>query len=212
MKKCIVCDSTFQLRGINKFGNYYCNRHFKQMSRHGRILDRTIYDKNEIIYGEDCAYIILYNKSFEEVGRAIIDKKNVKLVENYKWSMDGEYAWCTSINLSLHRLIIGYDGNMDVDHINRNKLDNRESNLRIVSHADNSKNIKLPTDNKTGIIGVSWDNSRNKWKVEIKADGKRYNIGRFSDFKEAVVARLKHEKELFREFSPQKHLFEIYGI
>src|SRR5574343_133755 len=104
MKKCIICDSTFQLRGINKFGNYYCNRHYKQMSRHGKILDRTIYDANELVRDNDCAYIVIYNKNFEEVCRAIIDLDDIELVSKYKWSVTNNgYAWCTSERLLLHR-------------------------------------------------------------------------------------------------------------
>lgn len=212
MNKCTVCDSTFGLRGINKFGSYYCNRHYKQMVRHGKTLDRTIYDANEIVIDNDVAYVLIYDKDGKETCRATIDLEDVERVKGLKWSLLSGYAWCTSKETYLHRFILDYDGDMDIDHINRNRLDNRKDNLRIASHSDNSKNIKLPTDNKTGVIGVCWDKTRSKWRAEIKVDGHKYNIGRFSSLTDAIVARLKYEKELFKDFAPQKHLFKEYEI
>lgn len=46
------------------------------------------------------------------------------------------------------------DSKLEVDHINGNKWDNRKCNLRIVTHADNTKNRKLSSRNKSGYTGV----------------------------------------------------------
>ena len=56
-----------------------CTKHYSQMKTHGKILQRTIYDKNEIIIDGDFAYIVLYNKKSEEIARTKIDSKNIKM-------------------------------------------------------------------------------------------------------------------------------------
>ena len=79
---------------------------------------------------------------------------------------------------------------MEVDHINGDTKDNRLENLRIVTHSDNLKNTKIRTDNKTGVVGVRWDKWRSKWAVQITSQGKMKPLGRYTDFFEAVCARM----------------------
>lgn len=189
-----------------------CHRHYKQLYRHGEVFERTIYDLNEIIEYEDYAEILLYNKQGAVIHKAIIDIEDVERVRGYKWTFAGHYAKCEVNKLYLHKYILNYDGKCEIDHKNRNRLDNRKSNLRIISHSSNSKNIKVPKDNKTGYIGVIWDKERNKWRAEIRCDGKAYYLGRYEDIYEAVKARLIAESKLFGEFAPQRHLFEEYNI
>lgn len=62
------------------------------------------------------------------------------------------------------------------------------------------KDIKLTKANKSGVVGVNWDKSRNLWQASIRFKGKKYNLGRFADFDDAVAARQAAEKEIFGEF------------
>ncbi|MCZ6898266.1 MAG: HNH endonuclease signature motif containing protein [Betaproteobacteria bacterium] len=87
-----------------------------------------------------------------------------------------------------------------VDHMNRNPSDNRLCNLRNVSHSGNQKNTKLRIDNSTGIPGVGWDKTRNKWMVRIHSKGQIIAQLRFSDFFEAVCFR--KSKEIDLEYHP----------
>jgi hypothetical protein len=52
-----------------------------------------------------------------------------------------------------------------IDHVNRDKTDNRWCNLRTISHSDNCFNIGIRKNNKSGVIGVCWDKKRRKWNV-----------------------------------------------
>lgn len=214
MQKCEICDSTKNVRVKTKFGKILCDRHYKQMYRHGKILERTIYDPNEIITFETHSEMKLYNRECKEIARVLIDTEDVERVSEFKWSKtNNNYVISSGRNrVLLHRFLLEPKDGLDIDHINRNTLDNRKENLRIATHAENSRNIKKPTDNRTGIIGVHWDNARELWKAEIKKDGKNIFLGRFSDLQEAIVVRLRAEKELFKEFSPQQNLFEKYNI
>lgn len=139
-----------------------------------------------------------------------------------------DYCWCvgnrniitaTTIdfsrrNIKLHRLVMGVDCNneLEVDHINRNSSDNRKCNLRICEHSKNMMNVSKRIDNTSGISGISWDNSKNKWHSYLTLDNKRKFLGRYKDKEQAIIARLKAEKKYFGEFAPQKHLFDKYNI
>ena len=76
-----------------------------------------------------------------------------------------------------------------VDHIDGNPENNRIENLRNVSYAESAKNLGTRTDNKSGVVGVSWVSSRKKWLADIRADGKTICLGRYSLFDDAVAAR-----------------------
>jgi hypothetical protein len=55
----------------------------------------------------------------------------------------------------------------EIDHINRNPLDNRWENLRCVTRKQNSRNHGLYKHNTSGVNGIFWSTSRRRWKVEI---------------------------------------------
>lgn len=74
-----------------------------------------------------------------------------------------------------------------IDHINGIRSDNRISNLRDVSRSENAKNSCLPRVNKSGFIGITRDNS--KWRARIWVNKKRYHLGCFESFDDAVAAR-----------------------
>jgi len=76
-----------------------------------------------------------------------------------------------------------------IDHINGNGLDNRILNLRSVTCSENHKNQKIPKNNASGVMGVSWNNSSSKWHAKIKVDRKDLWLGAFDDWFEAVCAR-----------------------
>lgn len=84
----------------------------------------------------------------------------------------------------------------EIDHINRNRLDNRIMNLREVSHAQNMQNKGERIDNTSGVIGVTWDKASNKWQAGIGVNGKYKNLGRFDCIEHAAIARESAEREL----------------
>jgi hypothetical protein len=81
------------------------------------------------------------------------------------------------------------------DHKNRNKLDNKFSNLRDVSTAKNRQNRILREGQ-----GVCWDKMRERWKASIQVEGKMINLGRFTSRKKAMFVRKFAEKQY--EFFP----------
>lgn len=95
-----------------------------------------------------------------------------------------------------HRLAIlyidGYLPENSLDHIDRNKINNRYNNLREVSQTCNSRNCNIAKNNKSGITGVSWHKKKNKWQSQINIP-KPINIGVFDSFIDAVKARWEAE-------------------
>jgi hypothetical protein len=88
---------------------------------------------------------------------------------------------------------MGKKDSLEIDHINRDKLDNRKSNLRFVTHKENTFNQSVRVNNKSGIRGISYDSSRKKWIATI---GNR-SLGRFKTKDEAIEARVKAEQDYF---------------
>lgn len=82
-----------------------------------------------------------------------------------------------------------------VDHIDGDRTNNRISNLRNVSQAENARNVRAPTRNTSGQVGVCWIAARQRWKAQIMRDGKGITIGWFADFADAVAARAQAERD-----------------
>lgn len=93
------------------------------------------------------------------------------------------------------KMMYGVDP-VEVDHINGDPGDNRLSNLRNVTHAENGRNMRRPTDNSSGCIGVRWNSDCAKWAAEIQADGRRESLGLFHTFEAAADARRAAEQRL----------------
>lgn len=196
-------------------GEPYCKKHYLQMYRHGHILNRTIYDGNDYIEHDFYYEIISYDKYGNKNGSILIDKDNLELVKQYKWhirkSCDKLYAIATIPNgtksnnkkIHLHKLILNTKS--IVDHINGNSLDNRKSNLRIVTNQQNSFNMR-----KKRFVGIKkMPYKKESYQAYIMKDYKQIYIGTYKTFEEAILARLKKEKELFGEYGGQKDLFYI---
>lgn len=76
----------------------------------------------------------------------------------------------------------------EIDHINRNKTDNRIANLRSVSRSVNQQNNGLRADNKSGFVGVHWHSSKQRWRAVITLNGKKHRLGNFTTKEAAAEA------------------------
>jgi hypothetical protein len=74
-----------------------------------------------------------------------------------------------------------------LDHINRNSVDNRIENLRLASSCENMSNRKIFSNNTSGCKGVSWHKQHNRWFAYVNVRKKRKNLGYFDDLELAEL-------------------------
>jgi hypothetical protein len=102
--------------------------------------------------------------------------------------------------LWMHLFIMPHPEGMETDHINMNRLDNRRSNLRVCTPAQNHYNKKAQSNSKSGIRGVSWSSRLSKWVVHICKQRQVVYLGIFTDIGEAIDVYDKKAMELYGEF------------
>jgi len=136
---------------------------------------------------------------------AIVDDVDFEELNQWKWSLlQGKYAHRNAGNgkwVRMHRYIMRVESGKVVDHINRNGLDNRRSNLRICTQQQNSLNSSMKKNNRSGYKDIWWDRGREKWFVQVMFRGKKYSVGRFNDLQDALLARDSCIQELHGEFA-----------
>lgn len=123
-----------------------------------------------------------------------IDTEDLELVSKYTWSIAGPGYPMTHIDggkrVCLHEVLMGKaDKGFEWDHIDRNKLNNSRSNLRMVKPIINKQNQGMYRNNTSGAKGVYWARNRNKWMAYIRDKGKMIGLGYFVNFQDAIEAR-----------------------
>ena len=170
---------------------------------------------NKYIINDNYVEIIIESKVYGVI-RVKIDNDDLekcsKLTWQYAKNKDSKYIQ-TRIKgkmIKLHRYIMNMNNsNLVVDHINRNPLDNRKSNLRICSYKENSFNKSIRVDNTSGIPGVSFHKTNKKWRAKIKYNNLTIHLGYFEDINEALINRRVAEEILFGEYSPNEKLDNV---
>lgn len=87
---------------------------------------------------------------------------------------------------------------IEVDHINGDRADNRACNLRLANNRQNAVNAKLRSDNKSGVKGVSKRN--NRWVVQIADHGVKRHLGNYDDLEIAGLVYSEHAAAIYGEY------------
>ena len=88
-----------------------------------------------------------------------------------------------------------------IDHIDGDRANNCIENLRIVSRADNGKNMKLRKDNKSGIKNVVWHKTKKKWCVSVTSNKERHFFGDYDDLELAELVAHEAREKLHKQFA-----------
>lgn len=150
-----------------------------------------------VIQGEICK-IVCRDKSGEFTDFVLIDATDMPICLPYKWYILNGACYTPKVK-RLHNHLLGFIG---VDHINRNPLDNRRSNLRSANKSQNGANVGLRKDSTSGFKGVSFDKLKNKWKAYINiGEYGRQSLGYFTDKIDAAKAYNEAAIKYFGEFA-----------
>jgi hypothetical protein len=126
----------------------------------------------------------------QHVDNAIIDAEDADRVLKFRWRFDRHGYARTDVqqdgersNVSMHRLVLDLPSKEGVvDHIDRDRLNNCKSNLRVVDHVANHQNRPSKRPGYTSEHrNVSWDSRSGKWHVQLVVDGQIVRLGRFED-------------------------------
>lgn len=139
--------------------------------------------------------IIVDDDDYERVGKHswstwVSNRRGIKEYHCPKSSIKGK-------DIILSRFLLGTKKGIQVDHINRDVLDNRRKNLREVTNSVNGLNRGLFKRNKLGVQGVNFDKRHKKFRAEIQIASKKMMLGYFDDIKTAEQAYLDKKKEFF---------------
>lgn len=181
-RTCIVqeCNRPLQV----KIG--YCGMHWYRI-KVGRPLDLpSINQPRPAVIRGEIAYIKLGVKQTDPV--AMVDAADAGIADKYLFTSYRGYATTNTKDglANLHHMIIGKPPTgYTVDHKNRNKLDNRRSNLRFATYSQNRINATHIV-NKLGYRGIGVANSG--YMANIEVHQKRIYLGVFKTAKEAAAA------------------------
>lgn len=136
---------------------------------------------------------------------ALVDEADFERVNAVPWKYNratGRAVRGKQTTVQMSRFIVGAAEDVDVDHINGDRLDNRRTNLRVATHQQNLCNRPVHAQNASGFKGVGpWTHSGKYrapvWRARIKVNGKRISIGTYPTAEAAArayddAARLHH--------------------
>ena len=147
---------------------------------------------------------------------AVIDAADVPLIDGVSWcakvfrKSDGSIRVVYAARVArlgggrrrtvyLHRIISGEPDGLEVDHIDCDGMNNRRSNLRTATKAQNQHNQRLSIVNTSGAKGVRWRKQCNAWQASIRINGRRI-VSSHPTKEQAIAARAKFNTELHGEF------------
>ena len=151
-------------------------------------------EHNQYILHDDCAECFCYNLRNEFVCSFFIDIEDLEKCKLHRWFVKygkGNYRnIVTDINnqrVALHRYLLDYYGKNQIDHIDRNPLNNRKNNLRVVTVVENNAN-------KNGKNIQKYPNG--KYKCLFVRYGKTFYLGYYNTEEEAQEAKKKKIEEI----------------
>lgn len=98
----------------------------------------------------------------------------------------------------------------DLDHANRDTLDNRLANLREATRGQNNANAPASRANKIGLRGVFYQKHAGRWRAQIKCDGRTIHLGYFDTPEQAHAAYQKAARKIYGEFAYSAHRILAY--
>lgn len=142
--------------------------------------------------------IPLHRKGGPPAHFAIVDDADFGAVGAYRWfrNSNGYAVRNVKVNgrwgaiVPMHRYLLGLsrgDG-VEVDHRNRDKLDNRRENLAVGTHAENTLNVVAQRTSTSPYRAVHWAADKQRWRARPRLNGTYTHLGYFDDERAAGIA------------------------
>ena len=136
--------------------------------------------------------------------RVMVDDEDFETLNQFYWQANSQFAVFRQTEngtVQIHRLIMNAPNDMEVDHIDGNRLNNQKSNLRLATSSQNKCNRGPRKDNTSGYKGVSWHKQLSKWTARIKSGKKYKHLGLFIKKVDAALAYNQAAQEIQKEFA-----------
>jgi hypothetical protein len=188
-------------REVEYSGYQLCKRCYIRLWRKGK-LEKPEFIPNTILVEGGIIKIELCNENKEVAGYAIIDKEDYEHVKGYRWYKHiSGYAYNSSTKTFLHQHIAQLMGIKNTDHINRDRSDNRKTNLREATLFENARNKGVRKNSKSGYTGVNWITNESKYRAYINVSDKKIPLGGFDNPVDAAKAYNEAAVKYFGEFA-----------
>ena len=138
---------------------------------------------------------------------AIVDAEDFDQLSQYKWQAKKDKTTFYAVRsekgttIKMHRQILNAPKGLCCDHKNHNGLDNRRSNLRLCTNAQNQYNQRPRNSGSSRYKGVCRQRGRKRWQAEIGFEGRLIHIGCYDYEIDAAIAYDDMAVELFGEFA-----------
>lgn len=119
---------------------------------------------------------IIYGTKGEEI---LVSDEDYPLLSRHNWNVNSQgYVRCSigNIDTFMHKLVQPVRPSYVIDHINRNKLDNRKENLRTIHHSQNDFNQGKPKNNTSGFLGVMYRKNRGNYYAQISINNEYFHV------------------------------------
>lgn len=187
---CMKCKPKHQVRDIADLSEELAR---KVRNRENGVFKRTFVVDGDVTYG--------YGRGGEVY---LFDSADIPRVARYAWSIKGRGYMTAYVQYKerfLHNYLLeNYETGLFVDHINRDKLDNRRSNFRLCSLQQNAFNQGIPSTNTSGIKGAQ-QLKGGKWNARICFCQRSISLGVYDDPYEAGAAYDLGNRLLFDQYS-----------
>lgn len=193
-------------RELNRGDTRSCGCLKKDVAKISGKKRRKRFNKHTIL--GDTTVIRFYYSDGRFKGRAFVDTEDLPILKKYRWNMRSNgYVFSSGRidkhHLGMHRVLMLDDpinNPYEIDHIDNNPANNRKSNLRVCSRAENSRNRKTRYDSTTSYKGVALKQAA-MYHATIGYNGKKVFIGNFATPEEAAQAYNKKAIELYGKYA-----------